>query len=312
MTNQPRNTNDEALRQGPGWLGVALRQSSLWIPSSSVISSLVILAVAAAAAEPALKKIGKITHPPIREASGLVASRTQRGVFWTINDSSNLPHLFAIDRTGKLLAEFQVRGAANIDWESLALDERGHLYIGDVGNNTTQLFPNGLPVRSVLRLREPRVNAASGGATKNGSIADVTPDRVYHYRFPDKPFDVEGMFERDGSIYLFSKVRTSPAALHRLTLDRPGETTRLVEVCKLPGLTSITGADISPDGRRLAISSYTYAVRIELPQELLWKDLPKLEQRMVEYSSDDIESCAWDGDQLILVGEGRGVYSVRW
>jgi hypothetical protein len=304
MTDEVRMTNDELSH---GRLRGAIRHSGLVLLSSLGVSSFVILALAVAD-EPALKQIGTITHPPIREASGLVASRTQRGVFWTINDSGNLPHLFAIDRTGKLLAEFRVRGAVNIDWESLALDDKGHLYIGDVGNNSTRLFPNGLPVRSVIRLREPSLKAA--GRASNGAMAEVTADQIYYYGFPDKPFDVEGMFERDGAIYLFSKVRKSPAALYRLTLDRPGETTKLAEVCKLPGLTLITGADISPDGRRLAICSYTYALCVELTAGQGLEELPKLERRLVRYNSDDIESCAWDRDDLILVGEGRQVYSL--
>src|SRR3954449_35730 len=70
-----------------------------------------------------LQRIGTIAHPPLCEASALVKSRKHEGVFWTLNDSGNAPHLFAIDRSGKLIAEYKVKKAPNIDWEAMAQDE---------------------------------------------------------------------------------------------------------------------------------------------------------------------------------------------
>src|SRR5690554_2695558 len=91
-----------------------------------------LLSATAAGAEPPAPatgpsaQIGRIDHPPIRESSGLVASRRQPGVFWTHNDSGNPPAIYAIDRTGKLLGEWRI-GAINHDWEDIALDDHGHL-----------------------------------------------------------------------------------------------------------------------------------------------------------------------------------------
>src|SRR5262249_47249846 len=49
----------------------------------------------------------------------------------------------------KLVREFAV-GVANIDWEDIATDDAGHLYIGEIGNND-----NRLPLRAIYRLDEP-------------------------------------------------------------------------------------------------------------------------------------------------------------
>src|SRR5687767_4556689 len=93
-------------------------------------------ALALGQAEPAEPKFraGKIEPKAISESSGLVASRRHDGVFWTVNDSGNAPVLYAITREGKAIAEFPV-DAKNVDWEDLAIDDAGHLYVADVGNN---------------------------------------------------------------------------------------------------------------------------------------------------------------------------------
>src|SRR3569623_482173 len=63
-------------------------------------------------------EVGTISHAPIREASALVKSRRFDDVYWTLCDSGNPAHLYAIQRDGTLIAEFEVAGAANIDWEA--------------------------------------------------------------------------------------------------------------------------------------------------------------------------------------------------
>ena len=42
---------------------------------------------------------------------------------------------FAVNREGKVLGVFKVEGAEANDWEAIATDRQGNLYIGDFGNN---------------------------------------------------------------------------------------------------------------------------------------------------------------------------------
>src|SRR5690606_10690255 len=76
----------------------------------------------------------------VAESSGLAASRSHPGVFWTHNDSGDEAFVFAIDSAGRLLGRVRVTGAENHDWEDIALapcgDDAGDcLYIADTGNN---------------------------------------------------------------------------------------------------------------------------------------------------------------------------------
>lgn len=250
-----------------------------------------------------LKRIGTLVHPAIAEASGLTPSRQHAGVFWTINDSGNAPHLFAVDRSGKLRAEFRVKGALNLDWEALASDEAGYLYIGDVGNNAV---PGGLARRWVYRIKEPNPQQGAGG------VQEVALDRVYPYTFPAKPFDVEGMFVHKDKLYLISKVPKAPTKLYQLPLDQPGQAVQLVEVCDLPGVTLVTDAALSPDGRRLAVCSDSYAAKFELNADEPLESLKHKTPRMVRFPAKNIEGCCWDGDDLLLVSEDREIFVLRF
>src|SRR4051795_12516953 len=85
-----------------------------------------------------LEPIGRLAHPAIREASGIVQSRRFPGIFWTHNDSGNPPSLFAVTREGSLVREYKV-AVPNVDWEDIAIDDDGHLYLGEIGNNDGRL-----------------------------------------------------------------------------------------------------------------------------------------------------------------------------
>src|SRR5206468_8997829 len=85
----------------------------------------------------------------IREVSGIVASRRHPGVFWVHNDSGNAAALFAVRRDGSLVREYAVK-APSLDWEDIAVDDAGHLYLGDIGNNAGLL-----PIRTIYEIDEP-------------------------------------------------------------------------------------------------------------------------------------------------------------
>ena len=71
------------------------------------------------------------------------------GIFWVHNDSGNPPLLFAIRGDGRIVRQFRL-AVPNLDWEDIAIDDQGHLYLGDIGNNTGRL-----PLRVIYRIDEP-------------------------------------------------------------------------------------------------------------------------------------------------------------
>src|SRR5712671_690000 len=86
---------------------------------------------------PGVQLIAQIGDPRIKESSGVVASRRYADVFWTHNDGGGPKKqvLYAIDRKGGTRAAFPITGPTFQDWEDIAIDGAGHLYLGDIGNN---------------------------------------------------------------------------------------------------------------------------------------------------------------------------------
>src|SRR5262245_4271019 len=128
-----------------------------------------------------LERVGKLEHPAIAEASGIVASRKHEGIFWVHNDSGHPPALFAVKRDGTLVREYRV-AVPNVDWEDIATDDDGHLYVGDIGNNGCIL-----PLRVVYRIDEPDPSRPSE--------KPLPVTLASYYRFPQgQRFDAEGLF----------------------------------------------------------------------------------------------------------------------
>ncbi|MBT8326148.1 MAG: hypothetical protein KJP21_00410, partial [Bacteroidia bacterium] len=69
----------------------------------------------------------------LNENSGMVAYSSNS--FYFINDGGNEASIYRYDTTSKIATEIIVRNASNVDWEDLAQDKSGNLYIGDFGNN---------------------------------------------------------------------------------------------------------------------------------------------------------------------------------
>jgi len=172
-----------------------------------------------------LKPDGKISPSLVSECSGLVQSLRYPGVFWALGDSGSASAIAPITADGKLVPGWsgpvRVEGWKNYDWEDLALDEKGHLIIADVGNNSGR--------RKQLMLHF--VNEPKPGMT---SVRPTRTLRV-HYEDQTEPspdYDCEAVFAAGGRIYFLTKHRSdNRTRLYRLEGDstRKSNPLRLVD-----------------------------------------------------------------------------------
>jgi hypothetical protein len=262
--------------------------------------SLAIVLAGLAQVPPAgLELVGRLDHPAIREASGMVASRRHPGIFWVHNDSGNPPLLFAVRRDGSLVREYSVK-VTNIDWEDIAIDDAGHLYLGEIGNNDGRL-----PIRAVYRLDEPDPSRLPEGP--------LTVTDACYYRFPrGGRFDAEGLFIDRGRAVLVAKTFDGrEAGLFAVPLDPAPPLLRPAvpePIGSLPEFTEpATGADLSADGRRLAVCSPQAARVYEREGRGPWSLVATVRYQ----GGSDVEAICWDGRDLLLASEGRNVYRIK-
>ena len=210
------------------------------------------------------KVIGTIKSADITESSGIAASRCQRDVLWTHNDSGDDAFIFALDMTGNSLGAWRVQNAQNIDWEDIAAykDKSGtcFLYIGEIGDNKTKR-----PEHAVYRFPEPVIKPSDAGADRKAPLLTEVAE-VLRFDYPDFNQDAETLMVHPttGDIYVVTKRVSGPAGVYRLRPDFGREsltTAEKIAEISVPAVPNgfVTGGDISPDGRHVIICDYTRA-----------------------------------------------------
>lgn len=259
--------------------------------------------------------VATIKDKSIGESSGLVASRTTPGAYWTNNDSGDGPFIYAFDTRGDSFGTFRVTGAQARDWEDIAAGpgpqaNKSYLYIGDIGDNDG--------VRSevvVYRVAEPVVSASTRKFTKSRPGSTEPADAI-RLKYPDGKHDAEALLvhPRTGNIYIVTKVLlANPGVYEAVAPFTPSQsiTMRKVGEPRVPSLFggAITGGSISPDGKRVALCDYFQGYEIVLPAgssnfDEIWK------QKMIGFDlgkRKQGESITYrlDGKAFLATSEGK-------
>ena len=236
---------------------------------------------------------GRLTDPALSECSGVVASRAHPGVIWAHNDSGNPAELFAIGVDGTTIARFAV-AAPNLDWEDIAIDDAG-IYLADVGNNQR----NRREVQ-VLRVDEPDPALPPAGPLPVRATCRLT--------WPDQPADCEALVVSGAVGYLIDKRLDGPPGVWRFRLDDVAVQV-LERVATLPINVPVTGADLSPDGRRLAVCHPLGLHVFTLPPGDLATTLASAPHDYLGWLDPRQEACCFVPGGVLAISESR---TIRW
>jgi hypothetical protein len=278
--------------------------------------------------------IGETGHQPISEMSGLVKSRTFDDVYWVHNDSGDRPRLFSVRRDGSVIfpgflrGDFhgekvepnkqawpglQIRMAANIDWEDIAIED-DRLYIADTGNNGNARRDLGVYV-----LAEPNPRATD--FLRAQRFLPVAYPEQQQYPAVKWHYDSESLFVDQGRIYLLTKHRVAGEIgefergvnLYRLNSQKTDEINVLKKIDSHESILMATGADLSPDGEHLAIVTSVGLWVFDRPRRGdKWLSSPArfvpIDPRVIFQT----EAVGWDDNEtLIITNEGRQMYSIK-
>jgi hypothetical protein len=238
--------------------------------------------------------IAEIKHWEICESSGLVKSRQHADVFWTHNDSGNRHALFAINLKGETIARFAIEAPPGGDWEDIAIDDAGHLYIGDIGDNHARR-----PFRTIYKVREPDPRSASSEQAEVLAKMD--------FRYPDQKYNAESLFVVSGELYMITKLFLGRPTLFHLEKQEDGSLSPRA-ICSLPVATA-TAADVSADGKKLAVCGYGQLWVFDIPDDL--SKLADAKPKRVTFPGHyQTEACAFDGNDLIVTAESREIWRI--
>jgi hypothetical protein len=275
----------------------------------------VLLAPVAAAQYGAPRVLARVDIPNLDESSGLAASRTHPGVFWTHNDSGGGPWIYAFDRTGKSLGRWSVPRARANDWEDMSMGpgpakSASYLYIGDIGDNEWER-----KFVTIYRVPEP--------ALLEGGTHRTEPAEPFRLEYPDGPHDCEALLvhPKSGDVYLVIKARgrDKDTAVYKAAAPlTPGAKIRLrrIAVLELPVVSvfslligGVTGGGIAPDGTRVALCGYLTAWEAELPPgardfDAIWTAKWR-EIGLGRRPQGEAVAYRHDGKALLATSEGR-------
>lgn len=233
---------------------------------------------------------------------------------WVIEDNGNKDILYRVGPKANLIQQLKVKDAKNQDWEDLARDKDGNLYIGDFGNNANQ--------REDLRIyKVPNPTKEKGDKIEAKTIRFSYPEQK---SFPPQDenllYDCEAFFHSNGFLYLITKNRAYPytgkALVYRIPDDAGKHKAQLIgefTSCTERAFCSITGAAISPSGEKVALLGSGY---IWLFTDFLDGDFTKgkMEKIDVLHRTQQESICFKNETTLLIADEqsktkGRNLYS---
>ena len=253
-----------------------------------------------------LQTLGKFPSK-LKEVSGM--ETTGDGNLWVIQDSGNKDHIYKVDQKAQIIKSIKIDHAKNEDWEELTTDSHGNLYIGDFGNNA-----NARKDLVIYKIDSAQL------AKKEPNAKKITFKYPEQKEFPPQKdslyFDTEGFFHWENNFYIFTKNRTRPYSgktlIYRVPDNEGDYKAELLEslyLCGEQNRCSVTGADISPDGKTIVLLSYGLLFLItdfELP------DFSKAKIETIDLGTPtQIESVCFLDNTTVLIADEQNRFGGR-
>ncbi len=236
-------------------------------------------------------KVSKAIKMPsaVNEGSGLMRS-SKDSTFWTLNDGGGKAEIYEINKKGKLLKIIPIPNTKNQDWEDISRDEKGHIFIGDFGNNE-----NTRKDLVIYKISENQL--------------DKLEKIHFHYAdqkaFPPKKdlnFDCEAFFALGDSLYLFSKNRGDKSVKLYAMPSRAGNYA-LVPQERIFLKTMVTGAAVSPNKKIFALLSYGKVFLFYIDNKGVSFKKPLL---CIKFAHKQTEGITFLTDEIMMISNEQG------
>lgn len=265
-----------------------------------------------------LERMGFLDNDKINEASGLQASYSYSGDFFTHNDDGKTL-IYMIDETGNDLGKMAIKPAKNKDWEDITSVPVGAgrwLVAGDIGDNSAK--------RKHITLYFAKEPAPGKGGRYSGRL-DL--EHRLDLTYPDGARDCEAMsYDPVGNQILLLTKRDKPARLYAVDLETalsereaelkflgtvsPYRPPTISDRAKWGGRTDWisqpTGLDISADGSEAVVITYRSLYRYHRQEGEDWLTaMQRKPEEVVGPPARQNEAIAYslDGKSIYVVTE---------
>lgn len=243
-----------------------------------------------------IKKIGKL--PTVANESSGLARGSTKDSFWTHNDSGGKTELYEFDLTGKLVSTKTVPGAKNKDWEDLAQDQAGNVYVGDFGNNSAP--------RSSFDIYKWQIDQPTAE-----KITFTYSQQKNNAGTPKLPvFDCESFFYHQNNLYLFSKNWGKDKSVKLYQLPAESGDHVLAPVDSIDINTQVTSADISPDGKTFALLTYGKILLFGVENNAVNFKKPLGCFRLIKKQNEAL--IFLNNTDMLITNEQGGVYRITY
>ena len=181
----------------------------------------------------------------VRESSGLIL---YNNLLWTFNDSGGQNKLFGLNFSGEIVREITIENGINVDWEDIAQDDE-YIYIGDFGNNNGE--------RKDLKIYKIKKSDMNSDDTVTASEIEFSyvEQKDFSSQPLNTPFDCEAIISYDGKLNIFTKNWVDEnTSVYQIPKNEGDYPVSFIDTFNVNGL--VTGADVSPDGKTLAMVGY--------------------------------------------------------
>ena len=238
---------------------------------------------------------GTMAKKVMPETSGFACSRTTPGYLWAHGDENTGSNkkIVAIQPSGTLAMTLSISGdPGRDDWEDICTgvyDGKNYLFIGAIGDNDLQFKD----AYYIYYFEEPEITSG----TKSVSV------KYIRFGFPDnKAHNAETLMydNLEQVFYVADKVKDGVCTLYSLPMrtDYGAATQTLTKVVELGNgkkFNFLTGGDITPDGKWMAIKSKKYVLLWERQgDESLSEAAKRLPVQVTAYQEETQgEAIAW-------------------
>lgn len=251
-------------------------------------------------------EVGVVENSPLKESSGVAASRLHSGVLYAHNDGAAEPTLVAIDTSARYLGTFKLPNFPSGDFEDIAVGpgsdpHLSYVYLGDIGDNRI----NRLDI-VVYQIPEPWVDLR--WADQPVSV-DLDSGHAFHLQYPDQAHDAETLLVDPLRRELFVITKEPGVAkVYKISIDQlnPGDVNLLEWVLDVPFHMASAG-DISLDGTQILLRNEDYGQWWSRPVEWSIEEALMGDPFSVPLVRRPIEP---NGEAVGFTQDGNGYYTL--